>query len=188
MTDEVRASMRGSAAKRAVTLRHGIDVEGTAAALSDRDAVRTELGIGPEEFVIGTVANFRPQKDYPNLLSAAKLLVEGGTEVRIVAVGQGPQEAEIRALHQRLGLGDRVLFTGFRDDAVRVMAACDVFTLASRWEGLPVAVMEALALGLPDRHDSGRRHGGGVHRWCRRAARASERRRGAGGGVGAAGR
>jgi GNAT superfamily N-acetyltransferase len=141
--------MRGPVGRRAVTLRHGIDVVGTSAALTDRDAVRSELGIGRDEFVIGTVANFRAQKDYPNLLAAAHTLMGRGTRVRVVAVGQGPQEAEIRALHEQLALGDRVLLTGFRDDAVRVMAACDAFTLASRWEGLPVAVMEALALGLP---------------------------------------
>ena len=46
-------------------------------------------------------------------------------------------------------MGDRVVLTGFRDDVVRVMGACDVFTMASQWEGLPVALMEALALGLP---------------------------------------
>ena len=69
--------------------------------------------------------------------------------VRFVAVGQGPQEAETRQLHDDLGLADRVILTGFRDDAVRVMGACDIFTLASKWEGLPVALMEALALGLP---------------------------------------
>ena len=55
----------------------------------------------------------------------------------------------MRALHERLGLGDRVLLLGQRDDAVRVLAACDVFTMASDNEGLPVALMEALALGLP---------------------------------------
>jgi glycosyltransferase involved in cell wall biosynthesis len=55
----------------------------------------------------------------------------------------------MRALHARLGLGDRVLLLGRRDDAVRVLAACDVFTMASDNEGLPVALMEALALGLP---------------------------------------
>ena len=52
-------------------------------------------------------------------------------------------------LVDELGLADRVTLTGFRDDAVRVMGACDIFTLASQWEGLPVALMEALALGLP---------------------------------------
>ena len=149
VTDEVRESMRGPVAKRAETLRHGIDVERVAAKRAHRAAVRAELGIGDDEFVVGTVANFRPQKDYPNLLGAARLLADREVPVRIVAVGQGPQEAEMRALHDSLGLGDRVILTGFRDDATRVMAACDAFTLASKWEGLPVAVMEALALGLP---------------------------------------
>jgi glycosyltransferase involved in cell wall biosynthesis/GNAT superfamily N-acetyltransferase len=149
VTDEVRESMSGPVTKRVETLQHGIDVESTAKASADRDAVRAELGIGLDEIVVGTVANFRPQKDYPNLLQAARLLADRQVPVRFVAVGQGPQEAEIRKLHDDLSLGDRVILTGFRDDAVRVMGACDVFTLASQWEGLPVALMEALALGLP---------------------------------------
>ncbi|WP_148288480.1 GNAT family N-acetyltransferase [Ilumatobacter nonamiensis] len=149
VTDEVRESMKGPDADLAVTLRHGIDVDAVAAETVHRAEVRDELGIGADEFVVGTVANFRPQKDYPNLLAAARLLAEWEVPVRIVAVGQGPQEAEVRAIHERYGLGDRVILTGFRPDATRVMGACDAFMLASQWEGLPVAVMEAVALGLP---------------------------------------
>lgn len=149
VTDEVRGSMRGPVSRRAVTVRHGIDVAATAAALADRSAVRAELGISEDEFIVGTVANFRPQKDYPNLLGAAKVLADRGRSVRFVAVGQGPEEKEVHALRHELGLDDRVILTGFRKDAVRVMGGCDVFTLASQWEGLPVALMEALALGLP---------------------------------------
>lgn len=149
VTDEVRESMRGRVGEHAVTLRHGIDVERVAAERVHRADVRAELGIGEGEFVVVTAANFREQKDYPNLLRAARLLADRGVAVRIVAIGQGPQEAEIRALHASLDLGDRVILTGFRNDATRVMAACDAFTLASKWEGLPVAVMEALAIELP---------------------------------------
>jgi GNAT superfamily N-acetyltransferase len=145
VTDEVVASMSGGA----VALRHGIDTDHTAAVATDRDAVRDELGVPRDAIVIGTVANFRPQKDYPNLLHAAARLRETHPDVRVVAVGQGPQEAEVRQLAVELGVDDVVTFTGFRDDAVRVIGACDVFTLASKWEGLPVAVMEACALGLP---------------------------------------
>ena len=76
VTDEVRDSMSGPAANRAETLQHGIDVESTAKAVADREAVRAELGIGLDEIVVGTVANFRPQKDYPNLLQAARLLAD----------------------------------------------------------------------------------------------------------------
>lgn len=149
VTDEVRDSISGAAAEDAETLRHGIDIDRVAAATIHRAAIREEFGIGDDEFVVGTVANFRPQKDYPNLLRAAQELMNRDVPVRIIAVGQGPDEDEIRSLHWDLGLTDRVILPGFRDDAVRVMAACDAFTLASQWEGLPVAVMEALALGLP---------------------------------------
>jgi len=64
-------------------------------------------------------------------------------------VGQGPLEAELRARHAELGLGDRFQFLGFREDCAQLMAASDLFCLSSRHEGLPVALMEALALGLP---------------------------------------
>ena len=149
VTEESRQSMRGPMAERAETLAHGIDVAQVTTQRSHRQAVRAEFGIGDDEFVVGTVANFREQKDYPNLLDAARLLVDRGVPVRFVAVGQGPLETEMRARSNELGLRENVIFTGFRDDATRVMAAVDVFTLASKWEGLPVALMEALALGLP---------------------------------------
>lgn len=128
---------------------HGVLLPEVRAELAHRDKMRAQLGIGADEVVVGTIANFRAQKDYPNLLVAARVLFDRGWPGRIIAVGQGPLEAEMRALHAQLGLGDRVLLLGQRDDAIRVLAACDVFTMASDNEGLPVALMEALALGLP---------------------------------------
>jgi glycosyltransferase involved in cell wall biosynthesis len=128
---------------------HGVLLEQVRSELATREETRAELGLPPGEVVVGTIANFRRQKDYPNLLATARLLLDRGWPGRIVAVGQGPMEEEMRALHDRLDLGDRVLLLGRRDDAVRVLAACDVFTMASDNEGLPVALMEALALGLP---------------------------------------
>jgi glycosyltransferase involved in cell wall biosynthesis len=134
---------------RTEVIVHGVQLDEVRAEGAHRDAMRTELGIGPDELVVGTIANFRRQKDYPNLLRAAAVLAQRDVAVRIVAVGQGPLEAEMRALHASLALGDRVLLLGHREDAVRVLGACDLFTLASDNEGLPVALMEALALGLP---------------------------------------
>lgn len=144
VSDEVAASTGG----RAVALRHGIDVAAVAAT-ADRTGVRAELGIADGDPIIGTVANFRAQKDYPNLLRAFRAVLDSGCRATLLVVGQGPLEAETRALANELGLDGSVVFTGFRADATRVMSAFDVFVLASRWEGLPVAVMEACALGLP---------------------------------------
>lgn len=149
VSDEVRNSMRGATRRRAVTLVHGIDVAAVTALRAERDSVRAELGIGADEFVIGTVANFREQKDHPTLLRAAREFIDRGGRAKWLIVGQGPLEHETHQLAAELGLTDAVTFTGFRADAARVQSAFDVFTLSSRWEGLPVALMEALAVGTP---------------------------------------
>jgi glycosyltransferase involved in cell wall biosynthesis len=149
VSEAVRTSLPTPIQRRSQVVLQGIEVERVRAQRSQRVAMRAELGLNPDALVVGTVANLRAQKAYPDLLAAALEVVERLPDVRFVAVGQGPLEAEVRALHARLGLGDRFLLLGHRPDAVRVMAACDVFVLASLYEGLGVAVMEALALGLP---------------------------------------
>jgi glycosyltransferase involved in cell wall biosynthesis len=149
VSEAVRASLPAPIQRRSEVVLQGIEVEHVRSQRAERAAVRAELGLDPETLVVGTVANLRVQKAYPDLLEAALEVIERVPRVRFVAVGQGPLEAEVRALHARLGLGDRFLLLGHRPDAVRIMAACDVFVLASLYEGLGVAVMEALALGLP---------------------------------------
>jgi glycosyltransferase involved in cell wall biosynthesis len=149
VSEAVRTSLPSWIHRRAQAVLQGIDVEQVRGQRAYRGSVRDELGLEPGTLVVGTVANLRPAKAYPHLLAAAAEVIEQLPDVRFVTVGQGPLEAEVHALHARLGLGDRVLLLGHRPDAVRVMAACDVFLLASLHEGLPVALMEALALGLP---------------------------------------
>lgn len=146
---EVARSLRGPVVDRSEVLVHGIDLQSVATHREGREGLRREWGVRDDELVVATVANFRQQKDYPTLLAACAALRERGVPLRLVAVGQGPLEAEMRALHASLGLGDRVVLTGYHPDPPAVLAAADVFVLASRWEGLPVAMMEAAALGLP---------------------------------------
>jgi glycosyltransferase involved in cell wall biosynthesis len=111
--------------------------------------VRAELGIGDDEVVVVTVANYRAQKNYPMLLRAAAATLAECPGARFVAVGQGPLATQIERDHAALALQDRFVLTGYRADATAVIAAGDVFALASDYEGLPVALMEAVALGLP---------------------------------------
>ena len=111
--------------------------------------MRDSLGVPAGALVVGTVANLRVTKGYPDLLHAARTVLDALECVHFVSVGRGPLEPELRAMHAQLGLGDRFQLLGHRPDAVRVMSAFDVFCLPSHYEGLPVALMEAVALGLP---------------------------------------
>jgi glycosyltransferase involved in cell wall biosynthesis len=149
VSEDVRRSVPSWLRSEVRTVVHGTSTADARSARGERDAARAELGLSPEDVVAVTVANFRAQKAYPDLLAAVQIAAEHAPRLRVVAVGQGPLESQIRAEHQRLGLGDRFRFLGYRDDALRVLAACDIFTLASHYEGYPVALMEALAVGLP---------------------------------------
>jgi glycosyltransferase involved in cell wall biosynthesis len=128
---------------------HGIDLDATRSMAQHRSEVRRELGISDDEVLVGTVANFRREKAYEDLLAAAAVAVERSPRLRFVSVGQGPLESEVRQRAAALGLGERFTFLGYRDDAVRIISGFDVFTLSSRHEGLPVSLMEAMALGTP---------------------------------------
>ncbi len=156
VSEDVRSTLPMRRQASVTVLAHGVDVAGGRALRQERDAVRAELGFAPDDLVIGIVANFRREKGYDTLLDAAAQVATATAEatwrgpvVRFVSVGQGPLDAEIRDRHAALGLGSSFTLLGYRADARRVMAAFDIFTLTSRHEGLPVALMDALVLGLP---------------------------------------
>jgi glycosyltransferase involved in cell wall biosynthesis len=143
------ASMPAPFRRRTEVLVHGIDLDDVASHRAGRERIRAELGVSDDTVVVVTLANLRAHKDYPTLLGAARRALDTGAPIRVVAVGQGPLEGEIRALAGRMGLGDDFQLLGYRPDALDVLAAGDIFTLSSLAEGYPVSLMEALALGLP---------------------------------------
>jgi glycosyltransferase involved in cell wall biosynthesis len=149
VSQSVWAALPRSLRSRTEVLVHGLPF----GALDDvplaRGDVRSEFGILPDEVLVATVANMRKEKGYEVLLEAARQLVDDGLPVRFVAVGHGPLEDEVRRARDELGLRSRFILTGFRNDAQRVVAGSDLFVLASHHEGFPVAVMEALAAGVP---------------------------------------
>lgn len=111
--------------------------------------MRELLGLPPDARVVGTIASLTAEKDYGNLLAAATHLVEARRDVVVACVGGGPLLEEMRERARTGDLRGRVHFLGERADAIELAADFDVFVLASRFEGLPVVLMEALALGLP---------------------------------------
>lgn len=99
--------------------------------------------------VVGTVARMTAQKDPITWLRAAARIAQARPDVRLVWVWGAEMEEEVRAEARRLGLDSRLQFLGYRSDARQLIAAFDVFLLASRFEGLPYTVIEALACGTP---------------------------------------
>jgi glycosyltransferase involved in cell wall biosynthesis len=154
VSEEVRRSIRHPSAVRFLrmppveTLYHGID-EAAVARWRSSDGLRAELGVAADAPLVGTVANFKVHKGHHRLLLAAKRVRQTVPEARFVLVGRGPLEADIRRQADELGLNGTVMVMGFREDALRFTAACDVFALPSEHEGLPIALLEAMALGRP---------------------------------------
>jgi glycosyltransferase involved in cell wall biosynthesis len=114
--------------------------------LPDRGAARRALDLDPDAPVALCAARLVDQKRHDVLLRAwARLPVQ----CVLLVAGDGPNRQAIESLHTDLGLADRVRLLGNRSDVPRLLAAADVATLASDWEGLPVFVLEAMAAGLP---------------------------------------
>lgn len=146
---DCRSTMPPKVQAKVRVLEHGIDANRILTSLDQRERIRSELDLGADTIVVGTVANLREQKNYPLMLAVAKNVLADHPDVVFLAVGQGPLEESLTKLHAELDFGDRFRFLGFRSDATDVMAALDVFMLSSHHEGLPVALMEAITLGLP---------------------------------------
>jgi glycosyltransferase involved in cell wall biosynthesis len=149
VSDEVGRSMPDWWRRRTETAVHGIAVDEVRAHATQRERMRAELGVASDECLAVTIANYRRHKDYPTLLAAARTVSDRHPSVRFAAVGQGPLASDVLADHTRAELGETFQLLGYRPDALDVLAAADMFVLSSRQEGLPVALMEALALGLP---------------------------------------
>jgi glycosyltransferase involved in cell wall biosynthesis len=149
VSDEVRASMPSRLGRRAEVVIQGVDVDAIARRRPERDAARAEFGVHGDQLLVATVANLRANKDYPTMLTAARRLVDAGIPVHFVSIGQGPLAEQLEKEHHRLGLGECFRFLGYRDDPIRLLVAADVFCLSSRFEGLPISMLEAMAAGLP---------------------------------------
>lgn len=114
-----------------------------------RRALRAQFGFDEQCFVVGTVGRFDPIKNLPLLVEGLALARARVTNLRGLLIGDGPVFDEIDALVGRRGLRAQVRLTGFRDDARRLVQCMDLFVLASLSEGTSVALLEAMAAGVP---------------------------------------
>jgi glycosyltransferase involved in cell wall biosynthesis len=114
-----------------------------------RGELRSELGIRPSQPLIGIVGRLVPIKNHRLFLEAARSMVNSGNPAHFAVVGDGELRESLRALADGMGIADRVHFLSWRQDMPPVYAALDALALTSDNEGTPVAVIEAMAAGVP---------------------------------------
>lgn len=108
--------------------------------------IREELGISSDAIVIGTIAVFRFQKRLVEWLRVFKKISAKHPQVYGIIVGAGPLEEEIKAEQQKLGLEGKVYFPGLQTDVKPYQEAMDIFMMSSSFEGLPLALLEAMSM------------------------------------------
>ncbi len=136
----------GLPAKQLTTIYNGIEVEKFAAKV-DTMSVRRSLNIPELGPVVGTIARLAPQKGVSYFLKAASLLKE--YQVNFLVVGDGPLRETLEQEATELGLQNRVIFAGQRENIAEILSVLDIYVLPSVTEGLPLTILEAMAAGKP---------------------------------------
>lgn len=147
-SDRERMIGWGISPHKVVSIPNGIDLSGFHRR-GDVLRVRQELGLQPGCPLVMQVGRLTAQKDPVAFVQGAAEVIEACPSAQFVLVGEGPLEDAVSTRARELGLDGAVHLTGWRDDATRLMAAADVVTLTSRWEGMPHTLLEAMACSTP---------------------------------------
>ena len=150
-TAEFVINARQMPAERVKIVYLGVPLEEFSRPRTDDEvaAARRELGIRPGETAIGTVTRLHDSKGNSYLVEAAAIVLKERPATRFFLVGEGPLRPDLEAQAAALGLGDRFVFHGFARDVAAVVSAFDISVFPSLWEGTPLTVFEALAMGKP---------------------------------------
>lgn len=149
---EARATAQASEkvpAGRLRVIHNGVDVARFAPDPTTRDRLRRSLGIAENQAVIISVGRLSFEKDCVTLFEALRELAGHGRQPRLWLVGDGPQMPAYQEAVGQLGLDQAVRFWGNRQDVAELLSAADVFALSSLSEGISIAILEAMACGLP---------------------------------------
>jgi glycosyltransferase involved in cell wall biosynthesis len=149
VSSDIERSLRHHYVKsNVVCIRNGIALN-TLPRDSKRSAVRKAFGVPDDVCVIGSVGRLTPVKGFPHLLQAIKILTDEGLPVKHWLAGEGILKDELHKLTNELGIAGQVEILGHREDTYELMQAMDLFVLPSLHEGIPMALLEAMATPLP---------------------------------------
>ncbi|WP_316810259.1 glycosyltransferase family 4 protein [Pedobacter heparinus] len=129
---------------RAKVIRYGINLE-KFNPYNRYDNVRQELGIEADDILVGYVVRMTKQKD-PLTLVKAIALIPGDVNIKFLFVGDGELKLDAIKLAKELGIYSRIIFLDFRQDVPNILNAVDIYCLPSLWEGLPIGMLEAMAM------------------------------------------
>ena len=130
-------------------INNGVDLEIFRPDSEKRHFMRSRYGIADDEMVIGTVANFRWEKNYPFLIESFSELISKYTKLKLLCVGGGDAMTEIMALAKESGVYDMTLFPGAVDNVHDYLGMMDIFVLCSLKESFPNSVIQAMSMRLP---------------------------------------
>jgi glycosyltransferase involved in cell wall biosynthesis len=136
----------GAPPDRITVIPNGVSA-GDCYAPIDRAALCAELGVAPDRFLIGSVGRLTYQKGFDLLIAALAQLPD--QQIDVLIIGSGDEEARLKADATALGVDDRVHFAGYRRDVACLLGALDLYVHPSRFEGMPNALLEAMAAGCP---------------------------------------
>ncbi|MEG9489112.1 glycosyltransferase [Mannheimia indoligenes] len=144
--EAVEAFIKRQAVKKEqmFAMPNGIDTQRFQKNELSRQSLRNEFGVN-DSFVFLAVGRLEEQKDYPNLLNAFHIVNQHSPNTKLVIVGTGSLEAELKQLVQQLGIASNVLFVGLRKDIPEIMNIADTYVLSSKYEGLPLVLGESMA-------------------------------------------
>lgn len=146
VSDTVYRSLADQGFDRLTLVQNGIAERTGAPLFAD---ARRAIGVAEDDRLIITVARLSPQKGHSVLLAALPAILSRQPKARIILVGRGPERDAIEEQVRSAGLDHAVRLLGQRDDVPDLLASADLFVLPSHFEGLPLALLEAMACGLP---------------------------------------
>ena len=115
----------------------------------NQDDIRRELNIDPNAFVVGHVGNFLEAKNHVFLLEVFRELVNRRKDACLLLVGEGPLRQKVEKMARSMGISHHIRMMGYRNDVHTLLGALDVMVFPSKWEGLPIALVEAQLCGIP---------------------------------------
>lgn len=145
--DLVKSGIRES---RITTVQNAVERNHSPAALAkNRRLRRQQYELNEKDFVVSYAGRLSPEKGIKYLLESCARLTEWGVPVKTVLLGEGPQRGELEAFADERGIRHSTVFAGFQADIEAWLPAADVFVLPSLTEGTPIALLEAMSLGIP---------------------------------------